>query len=516
MRLIKAGENFFQQQPFLLYLLLFVVAAGLFTYLQADPTFADPDSFYHAKMALILRDQGTITEFPWLSATNLKYSFIDHHFLYHLLLVPFVTFFDPLLGLKIATILFASLAVVIFYWFLRQLQVKGAFWYSLFLLTVNPFIFRLNLAKAQALVLILILITLYFLFSRRYLALLFTGFLYVWLYAGWPLLLLLLLVYFLVSWFKSRSVRDWLVVRKITAKVRKQQLKLMLAGVLGLAVGLFFNPYFGKNLAFYWQQSIKIAVFNYQYIIDVGNEWYPYPISSLLTAAIPFFVLLFLAFLVFLVTSKKQSAQSWFFLVLTLIFLALTLKSRRNVEYLVPLALIFSALSLGLFWPRAKKFLANYRLNTLTITAVFVIVLAFFYRDISVVKTAYQQGFAFTKFAAPAQWLAEQTPAKSIVFHSDWDEFPLLFYHNDRNYYLVGLDPTFMYLYDPNLYWRWVALTTGQTADDLYATIKDLFGADYVFVDRQSNSAFDRNLANNIYFEKVFENNEARIYQVLK
>ena len=134
MRLVNRLANFFSERQFIQYLLIFAVSFVLFAYLHSDYTFADPDSFYHAKKTIILKDSGAITEFPWLSATNLKNSFIDHHFLYHLALIPFVSIMPPLLGLKLATILFSSLLVLLFFWFLKSLQIRAAFWYTFFLI----------------------------------------------------------------------------------------------------------------------------------------------------------------------------------------------------------------------------------------------------------------------------------------------------------------------------------------------------------------------------------------------
>ncbi len=518
MRTINRVSNFFNQHYSILYLLVFIVALSLFTYLQFDATFADPDSFYHAKAAELLRDKGAITEFPWLSATTLKYYYIDHHFLYHLLLIPFVSLFPPLVGLKIATILFAAIAIVIIFWFLNQLKVRGAFWYTLFLLTINPFIFRLNLAKAQGLVLVFLFLGLYFLLNRYYLSLLFLTFLYVWLYGGWPLLLVFALVYLLVNWFISRRQASWLVIKRVRKKINRQSLYLLISVVLGVLVGLFFSPYFIKNLYFYWQQSFKIALINYQNIIGVGGEWYPYQPSDLFLAATPLFLLLIFALVLFIINYQKQTINSWLFLIYTFLFLALTLKSRRNVEYFVPFALCFSAITLTIFLNSFEKHLKQLRVSKIFILSPIIILLALsplFYRDLSLVKQSYQEGFSWTKFSQPAEWLKNNTPKNSIVFHSDWDEFPLLFYHNDHNYYLVGLDPTFMYEYDKDLYRRWVDITTGKQKENLYSIIRNLFGADYVFVDFNQNSDFDQNLANNFYFEKVFENQEAKIYHLV-
>jgi hypothetical protein len=86
------------------FLLIFLTSFIVFAYLQYSEAFADPDSFYHAKMALLARDQGVIKDFPWLQYTVLVNNYTDQHFLYHVILIPFVTFFDPLVGIKLATV----------------------------------------------------------------------------------------------------------------------------------------------------------------------------------------------------------------------------------------------------------------------------------------------------------------------------------------------------------------------------------------------------------------------------
>lgn len=519
MNLANKISSWFSPRQSLAYLLLFVISLALFSYLHFDYTFADPDSFYHAKMAEILADQGAITELPWLSATNLKYSFVDHHFAYHLILIPFVKTFPPLLGLKIATIIFASLLMVTIFWFLGRLQVKGAFWYALFLLTINPFIFRINLAKAQALVIILLFLVIYFLFNRRYLSLILASAFYVWLYGGWPIILVLVLIYGLLSWVWAFKASGWWLARLGKLKVWKQNFLLLFSAGLGIAAGIFFSPYFIKNVQFYYQQSFKIALINYQYLIDVGGEWYPYQLPDLLAAAIPTFILAGLALLVFIASNKKQPLAAWFFLILSFLFFALTLKSRRYVEYFMPLVVVFSALSLSQGWELVRDKFPKSISRGVILPGLIVGVLVLspiFYRDLKSIKDSYAQGFAFDKFAAASNWLEQNSNPGDIVFHTDWDEFPILFYHNHHNYYLVGLDPTFMYQYDKDLYQRWVEITRGESADNLYLTIKTLFDAKYVFVDISQSASFDRNLANNFYFQKVFEDSESKIYRLIE
>ena len=112
----------FFQHPSLSYFLVFFLASVLFLYFHSNATFADPDSYYHTKIALLIRDTGIVQDFPWLQFTVLKEYYIDHHFLYHVLLVPFVTFFPPLVGMKVATLVFASAAITMFFWLLRSMR----------------------------------------------------------------------------------------------------------------------------------------------------------------------------------------------------------------------------------------------------------------------------------------------------------------------------------------------------------------------------------------------------------
>src|SRR3989344_6726798 len=84
--------------------LLFVLAFAVLGDVQRSPVIGDPDGFYHANMALFLSRGQVLTALPWMYFSTLRDAFTDHHFLYHLLLVPLVIFGKPLLGVKLATV----------------------------------------------------------------------------------------------------------------------------------------------------------------------------------------------------------------------------------------------------------------------------------------------------------------------------------------------------------------------------------------------------------------------------
>ncbi|MFA5128989.1 MAG: hypothetical protein WC445_03435 [Patescibacteria group bacterium] len=521
------------------YFLLFIVAFSLFSYFQISPTFPDPDSFYHAKMAVLTRDQGIVRDFPWLQFTVLKNNFADHHFLYHVALIPFVTFLDPLVGIKLFTALSAALLILVFYWFLKKFQIKGAFLYSLVLLVSSPLVFRINLAKAASFSLIILLLGLYFIFRRKLWPLFLLSFIYVWTYGGWPLILVLTLFYIFAE--AVINATDNFTGIKLFIKnffkniFSKENVKLFLACFGGLAAGIVINPFFPKNLFFYWQQIIKIAVINYQDKIGVGAEWYPYGLGDLIANSSFVFILLILSFTVIFINflkkfstkerlaaqDPKTKTQIFSLTLLALFFLALTLRSRRNVEYFIPFAALASAFVLNEPLSLIKKYLPainvwrQKRKIFFSLILVYVLIMIPFtsVRNIWSIKQLYLSGGSIYKYRGVAEWLKNNTSERAIIFHNDWDDFPALFYYNTHNYYIAGLDPTFMYDYNKDLHKVWVDITTGRRAN-ISEIVKNDFHSEYVFVDKD-HIALENNLKSDGHFQMVYKDDEGKIYKLI-
>ena len=101
---------------------VFAVMLVLYLPLQAGESFADPDSFYHLKMAELIAASGPIRNFIWLPFTTLAQAFADHHFLYHVLLIPFIKVLGPFPGIKASTAVFAAAAIAGLAWSMRALR----------------------------------------------------------------------------------------------------------------------------------------------------------------------------------------------------------------------------------------------------------------------------------------------------------------------------------------------------------------------------------------------------------
>jgi len=230
--------------------------------------------------------------------------------------------------------------------------------------------------------------------------------------------------------------------------------------------------------------------------------------------------------IIFIIFIKKQNALSWFGLAMYLFGLGLVLKSRRYIEYYVPLAALFIVISYTATIAQLTKekikhwLLVFWQQSWVTKSIVFIFNVYFLLIIPAVIIKDYQTNFrdlksgsSFDTLQSASQWLAINSLEGSIVLHSDWDEFPELFYHNSHNYYIVGLDPTFMYKYNEELYWLWVNITIGKQKEDLPNIIKNKFQAEYVLLTKDHIS-MDNNIQKFSEFELLYEDDEAKIYQV--
>lgn len=514
----KVLSSFSRNWSWLSYALVLVIAFSYFLMFQIYPSFADPDSFYHIETAELIRQQGIVRDFPWLQFTVLNDNYVDQHFLYHVILIPFISILGPLAGAKLANVILTTAFTLIFYWFLRKNNIAYSFLYTILLLATTPLIFRLNLVKAPSLSLLILLLGLYCIIKKKYLGLFILSFVYVWAYGGFILMLMFVVFYSLISliynWFKKVSV----------SRAIRDGVKLAISCSGGMLLGLVINPYFPENLTFYWHQLIKIGVINYQDVIGVGNEWYPYGLVELLSGTALLSITLLVVIYFVVIGLKKMSKESFVLLCIFVFFLIFTLKSRRYVEYYVPFAWLFCAFILNYyllhFKPRElfSKFIKFYFSRKILATVLLVYFLAtiptLIIRDVRDTRNDMKNGISVNRFRNASTWLADNSQEGDIVFHSSWDEFPILFYHNSKNYYIVGLDPTFMYEYDKQLHKKMVDITIGQQRNNLYHDIKEVFNSSYIFVEK-NHTGMNNNVKKVEKFVEVYNDDEAIIYKVL-
>jgi len=512
----------FRRHPALGFILTGLLAFFASALLQSSGNFPDPDSFYHARMALLIRDQGIIRDFPWLTQTVFTDSYVDHHFLYHLLLIPFVSLPDPLLGMRISAVVFGVSAMVGAALLLRSFGVAGAAFSTLALAASNPFLFRMNLAKTPSLSLLMVFLGLWAAFKSKPLILAAIAFAYVWLYDGWPILLVVVASYILAEAIVSRSPR---------ALVSRRNLALSGGVVLGIITGHVINPYFPENIPFEWLHIVRVGIIGFRDQFGVGQEWYPWKPQELLASSSLTFILLLSSALFGLVASlirsrypveRERLVMAVALGILVVVACVFTLKAKRNVEYFVPFAVLFAFSAIdcarrkvgSLWFQEMVGALKGWR------RAAAIIVAAFFAlttpllaaRDVLAAKRDFESGIPPDKYEKLSAWLQTNTSKGSIIFHNDWDDFPYFFIRNTHNRYLVGLDPAFMFVKNPERFREWVETTQGRDLNFLGARIYERFGAEYAFVDRD-HQPLEAALSRDPLMRLVYSDEEGKIYQ---
>lgn len=474
---------------------------GLFLILMAVIHFATPnlvgvDSYFHIKFAQVMREQGLLPRFIWLPLTILAPEhYYDHHFLYHVLLIPF-TYGDLREGAKWAGIIFPAGAFVMGWVLLRGQQVPYAALWSLgFFSMAESFLYRLSMTRVQAISLLMLFLMLHVAMTRRYYWLLPLSFVYLWLYNGFPLVLAV--------------VGSYVVARLIVeGRLVWQPLAYTVAGII---LGIIINPYFPEN-----------AIFTYQHLwpkisstteVNVGQEWYPYNTWVLVENAWPSLALFLSgAFVLGLRGQRMNSATATLFLVAAG-FGFLLFKSRRFIEYYPAFALLFGAMA---WTPLLRSWLQEGLRWARVAPLVLALLIGFTgWSNIQRLRDRLQEDSTpVQRFEAASAWLQANTPAGSRVFQTDWDDFTQLYYHNTHNTYTLGLDPTYMQQRDPELYELWRDITRGW-GENLGQTIRHEFGAEYAITDLDHEGFLDKaGLTWASGLEEVYRDEYAVIFRV--
>ena len=88
-----------------------------------------------------------------------------------------------------------------------------------------------------------------------------------------------------------------------------------------------------------------------------------------------------------------------------------------------------------------------------------------------------------------------------------------MFFYNTHNTYLVGLDPTYMQLYNPALYSLWVDITQGVVKNPS-KIIAGNFASRYVHTDLNHKN-FLRVAGEDPGLKEVYRDNQAVVFEVI-
>lgn len=512
---------------------VFLLSLGLMLWIQfASPAIIGNDAYYHIRWSGMLRESLSrglhLPAFTWLPLTVLRASdFVDQHFLFHVALMPF-TFGDLRIGAKLAAPLFAALGITSLFALLAFYRVRYRWlWLLPLLVGSEPFLYRMSMTRAPSLSLVILAAAAYLILERKFVPLGALAFVFVWLYNMFPLIVALAVAYAVAAWLADR----------------RMDLRAFYATAIGAALGLLVNPYFPKDLLLFAHHARMLLVDTAA--IEVGGEWYPFDTWELLTGSAVIFALCFVALLAFpwpfsrrtadagadgkslgslaqttgektLATAENtpeetvaaRTRRALFFLLVAAGLLFMGLRWQRFVEYWPPFLVLFAAFTLDaepLEWPRGFSM-------TTTTAALVVVMAAIGVVNVRGARAEIRQTDDPNAMRGAAMWLAEHTPAGAMVFNVDWAEFTELFYYDQHNVYVSGLDPRYLDDAQPDLWKAYDSITSG-TERHPGALIRQRFGAAYV-VARSDSADFLSAAKASGEFDTVFSDDYAVVLQV--
>jgi hypothetical protein len=487
----------------------------------------DFDGYYHIKWSRTLWEAfkagKLVPIFPWLPLTTLNpKDYVDHHWLFHIIQIPFAQFRDPRMGAKVASILFGSFALISCYWFLIRYRIRYLLvWLVAMLACSAPFLFRMNMAKAPPLAIIYLVIAIHLLFKNKY----------------WPLLPLALIFTLTYDMFVLLVLAAVLWIAVIGWTERRFEWRPLLWVGAGTVAGLVINPYFPHNLQLLYEH-VRVKITASDYDVKVGSEWYPYDSWEFIGNSLVACVSMVVGYVAFEVGERRRAHYPLFFLLFSTALMIMNARWKRIAEYWPPFAVMFAAFSLQPWIEGTRSLLTRLPSDILAELEPFLDRIATPVRPAydGLIKTIIAAAIACALgvvllfnlkatvkeigasephnfYEAGAHWLRANVTPKEIVFNTDWDDFPRLFYFDETHYYVSGLDPSYLYDRDPVLSRLYERITLGKE-DDPGPLIRDRFGARYVFTD---NNHHDFVAAANAsgWFEIVYEDEYCMILHIL-
>lgn len=478
-----------------------VLILALMGWIQfGGPAILDNDGYYHIRWAAMLRENWPhLPAFKNLPLTTLnEQDYVDHHYLFHVLLIPF-TFGDLRIGAKLAAIVFSSIGMASLFALLVSWRVRYRWlWLAPLVAGSEHFLYRMSMTRAPALSLVFLGLGTYLILNRKHIWLGILSFIFVWSYSLFPMILGFALVYSIAVYVSQRRFDFWGAV----------------ASSIGIIAGLVINPYFPKNLSLLREHLLM--KYSSTYPVAVGVEWDPYDSWAMVGISAVAFIVFLVGLTAFEYRRRVNDLKPLFFLIVSVLLLIMTFKARRFIEYWPPFAVLFAAFTIS---PRLESvnfaWLARIRDRVIAAIAAAAVTAAAILWMGWCVWTSREDVKSETDpytYRGASEWIAKNVPTGSMIFNTNWDAFPALFYYNPNYAYVSGLDPTYLYNRDRKL-WEVYESINNSEEENGAKVIKERFGADYA-VTGNGDSDFLTNARNDENFEVVFEDREAVVLRV--
>ncbi len=557
-----------------LYLLVGALGIGFaFWWLQYSTQSiccGDFDAYYHFKWSRMLWEGMRAGHFPPsfdalpLTTLNPK-DYVDHHLLFHIFQIPFTWFSDMRAGAKIGTWLFASLAVFSCYWLVVRHRLRYPLvWLIAILACSTPFLYRMNMGKAMSVSIVMLVVGIELLFARRYMWLLPLAFIFaltydmvflLWVAAGvW-----LVVILWSEGFDTGVTGASASLGKRLSGLLKLPRSVWWAVGACGLVfagtiLGYVINPYFPHNLQLVYEHFV-IKVRSGDFPTRVGNEWYSYESWDFLGNCLLAFAAMVCGYVAFNGADRRGTQRSLFFLIFSTFLLIVNARWRRFSEYWPPFAILFAAFALQPLFDGARASIGRLPSDVLdelqpfldtaqrpavaaterrdrrlefamaTIVAGILGVLLFVNIKITAKDIAGMAGP--DHYRGGMEWISQNVPRGELIFNTDWDDFPKMFYYDPTHPVVSGLDPNYLLDQDRKRAELFEKVSAGQNLSDeevnnMGAIIRDNFClgegenkrcARYVFTDNEHQD-FYNNALDSGWFDVAYEDKECTVLRI--
>ncbi len=492
--------------------------------------FSSDDPYYHAKHSALIAESGDLDLVkPWIKFHFFSYAPADPWWGFHLAQALFIKFFGIIVGTKILSSLLAALVFAVFYYILIKQRVQAPLaWTALYFSSSALFLNRLLLERPFLLALSVLPLAFYLCTRRKYSHLFCLAFIYTLAYNQAPLIILLAVFYSAAEYFSKRPL----------------DFKNIICAAGGVTAGFLLHPHglnyiYVASLHFFQVVFLKFVGVN----LSVGSEIQTPDFIDFISSNILAIVFYLLAVTIFFGTKEMRSGArgqiNYFLFFYSFFWFFVSIILPRGVEYWLPFSWIFIACILSGFYEsheyaQTRSFLAG--LLNLKVLSFFIagfVAVMIFYNYSTVYLEIYLENRSSwsADLRRANDWLKNNTPAESVVFYNNWGMWPIMFYYNDHNRYVAGIDPTFLYEYDHELFWLWknisyyglycgrqeicLDINPRDNAKLIKMAIKEKFQADYLLILNNPAKPLAKFLATRQQdFSQVFSNKKVLIYKL--
>lgn len=414
-----------------------VALAGSLALQFRFPHLVGSDGYFHVRAAERVLAGGDAM--PWMPHSVFAAGWVDHQLLFHALMAPFAWLLEGAVAAKTAAATFAAAALFVLWRLLRSQECPAPALFALLPAGLSwLFLLRMEMPRTQSLSLALLLAGLWALAAGRHRALAVVGFLYAWTYHVSLVLLPVAALHGAVLWLRGDARRSdaW---------------KGPAAAAAGLAAGFTLHPHFPRTWRFLWQHVVQ-KVANRE-ALPVGLEWGDGGLHAFFGLEGAAFTIAggglaaLVAAVVLLARSDRPADLTVTVSLLAAVSTGAVLLGTRFVEYQVPLSVL--ALALALRDHGLPSWTGHRAVRPAAALALVGLLLG---SGAAVTRRVPLSEPGPDEMAAAMEFLRGQAEPGETVFHFHWNDFPELVFHGPEFRYVVGLDPHFLYLYDPD---RW-------------------------------------------------------------